>query len=172
MKNRNVAVSITACLLLILFTLFISGCATKLVEIDKSIPKLKLSEEQSKIVKPKMDAIREIYEKYNIEKEEFENDLKEMRENKENRGERDSLREKIQEFQNKRKISQSAIDVHIKDIKSVLKGDQLATFEKMKFPELEMPDIPMGPGGKGAGGRPPDGMGGGRGGGPRGGGMM
>jgi len=151
--------------------LLVSGCAAKLVDMDKSLPKLNLTEEQREVVQPKMEAIKEIVDEYNAEKEQIEEELSDMRGGMMGGGGREAgggggsgLREKLQEFRNKRETYLSAINVHIEDIKAVLDEDQLAAFERMKMPELEMPDMPMGRRGGRGGGR--GGMGG-RGGGGR-----
>jgi uncharacterized membrane protein YgcG len=165
-----------------------SGCVAKLIDLDKSLPKLNLTEEQREVVEPKMKAIKEIVDEYNAEKEQIEEQLSDMRGSmgggrggmmsggrggmgrggREAGGEGGSgPRGKLQEFRNKRETYLSAINVHIEDIKSVLNEDQLAVFEKMKMPELEMPEMPQRGGRGGMGG----GMGG-RGGGRRGGGMF
>jgi len=174
--------------------LLISACATKVIDIDKSIPRLNLSEEQAKIIEPKMSAIKEIVVSYDAEKEVLEEELSSMmgsrggmmgeggrggmgggrggmgggdRPTEGRDGAGGGLREKLQEFGKKRETYLSAINQHIADIKAVLNEDQLARFEKMKKPELEMLERPQRPGGSG-------GRGGmeGRGGGRRGGGMF
>jgi hypothetical protein len=177
---------------LLVSMLFISACAAKLVDIDKSLPKLNLSEEQSEVVRPKMIAIKGIVDQYNAEKEELE---EEMSSNMAGfrgggmgqgmgggmgrgmgrgrgggdrggpGGEFEEFRKRREEFLKKREAYLSAIETHIADIKAVLDEEQLATFEKMKLPELEMPEMP----GRG-GGMPGGGMGGG--GRPPGGGMF
>jgi len=144
--------------------LLMSGCAAKLIDLDKSLPKLKLAEEQEEVVRPKMEAIKGIVEEYNAEKEQIEEELSDMRGGMMGGGGGSGFREKLQEFRNKRETYLSAINVHIEDIKAVLDEDQLAAFERMKMPELEMPDMPMGRRGGRGGGR--GGMGG-RGGGGR-----
>ena len=164
--------------ILLVYTLLISACAAKLVDLDKSLPKLDLSEEQQEVVRPKMEAIKEIVDEYSAEKEQIEEELSSMRSSM-MRGGRDTssdsdktgggsnLRNMLTEFRKKREAYLSAISIHIEDIKAVLNEKQLAEFEKMKMPELEMPEMPQ-RGGRG-GGR--GGMGG-RGGGRRGGGMF
>ena len=164
--------------ILLVCTLLISACAAKLVDLDKSLPKLNLSEEQQEVVGPKMEAIKEIADEYSAEKEQIEEELNSMRSSM-MRGGRDTssdsdktgggsnLRNMLTEFRKKREAYVSAISIHIEDIKAVLNEEQLADFEKMKMPELEMPEMPQrGNRGGGRGGM------GGRGGGRRGGGMF
>jgi hypothetical protein len=168
--------------------LLMSGCAAKLIDLDKSLPKLNLTEEQREVVEPKMKAIKDMVDEYDAEKEQLEEELSDMRGSmgggrggmmsggrggmggggrEAGGGGGSGLREKLQEFRNKRETYLSAINVHIEDIKAVLDEEQLAAFERMKMPEMEMPEMPQRGGRGGMGG----GMGG-RGGGRRGGGMF
>lgn len=161
--------------------LLMSGCAAKLIDLEKSMPKLNLTEGQREVVEPKMEAIKEMVDEYNAEKEQIEEELSDMRGGmmggdkggmggggrEAGGGGGSGFREKLQEFRNKRETYLSAINVHIEDIKAVLDEEQLAAFEKMKMPELEMPEMRQRGGRGGMGG----GMGG-RGGGRRGGGMF
>ena len=175
-RNCDVMLGLRYSILLV-FVLFISACAAKLVDIDKSLPKLNLSKEQLEVVEPKMMAIREIVDEYNAEKEQFEEELNNMTGEGMGRGggggDRSGLREKLQAFRKKREAYLSAIRIHVADIKAVLSRKQLIAFEKMELPELEMPEMPggrrPGVGGRGGGGRPGGGRGGG---GRRGGGMF
>jgi hypothetical protein len=150
--------------------LLMSGCAAKLIDLDKSLPKLNLTEEQREVVEPKMKAIKDMVDEYDAEKEQLEEELSDMRGSmgggrEAGGGGGSGLREKLQEFRNKRETYLSAINVHIEDIKAVLDEEQLAAFERMKMPEMEMPEMPQRGGRGGMGG-------GGRGGGRRGGGMF
>jgi len=161
---------------LLAFILFMSACAAKLVDLDKSLPKMGLTEEQREVVEPKMKAIKDMVDEYDAEKEQLEEELSDMRGGMTGGGRGGTmggggsgLREKLQEFRSMRETYLSAINTHIEDIKAVLNEDQLAAFEKMKMPELEMPEMPMRRSGGRGGGR--GGMGG-RGGGRRGGGMF
>jgi hypothetical protein len=154
--------------------LAVSGCSVKLIDIDKSMPRLDLSEEQSKVVQPKMMAIREIAEKYELEKEELEEEINSARAGSKGSdtggADRSELRGRFQEFRKRREAYLSAIKIHVADIRAVLSKEQVGRFEKMKLPELEMPEMRGGRrpsmGGRGGGGR------GGRGGGGRGGGKF
>jgi hypothetical protein len=183
MRRNCDAMFALRCSIILAFLLAVSGCSVKLIDIDRSVPRLNLSEKQSKVVQPKMMAIKEIAEKYELEKEELEEDLNSLRDEGMTRvrggddSDRSELRGKFQEFRNKREeflkrreAYLSAIKIHVADIKAVLNRKQIIAFEKMKLPELEMPEMPggrrSGMGDRG-GGRP-----GGRGGGPRGGGMF
>jgi len=172
-KTRNVTLR---CFALLASTFLISACSVKLIDIDRSMPRLNLSEEQSKVVQPKMMAIKEIAEKYELEKEELEEGLNSMggegmargrggddSDRSELQGKFQELRRKREEFLKRREAYLSAIKIHVADIKAVLNKEQLIAFEKMKLPELEMPETP--------GRRRPD-MGGPRGGGGRRGGGM
>ena len=167
--------------IVLVFLLAVSACSAKLIDIDRSMPRLNLSEEQSKVVRPKMMAIKEIAENYELEKEKLAEEINSARAG--SRGsdtggaDRDELRGRFQEFRKKREeflkrreAYLSAIKIHVADIRAVLNKEQVITFEKMKLPELEMPEMPGGrrPGmsGRGGGGR------GGRGGGGRGGGKF
>ena len=145
---------------LLLTVLFISACATKVIDVDKSMPKLELSEEQAEVVEPKMASIKELVDTYNMQKEALEEEFGGMmvggkggmgggREPGGENRDRGGLREKFQEFRKKREMYLSAINQHIADIKAVLNEEQLATFEKMKQPKLEMPEMPGGRGGGG-----------------------
>ena len=177
MKRNCGAILVLRYSVLVALALFLSACATKVIDIDKSIPKLELSEEQAEVVEPKMASIKEIVDIYSAKKEVVEEELGGMggsgmkggggRGRGGSSGMRGELRERMQEFRNQRETYLSAINTHIADIKAVLNEEQLATFEKMKQPKLEMPEMP---GGRGGGG----GMGGGKGGGGgrRGGGMF
>ena len=170
-KDRSVALVMRYSIILVL-ALFISACSAKLIDIDKSLPRLNLSEEQLEVVKPKMEAIRDITDMYSEKKEIFEEELSDMvggmKGGGSDSGNRAELREKMKEFRKQREIYVSAIETHVAEIKTVLNAEQLAVFEKMKLPELEMPEMP---GGRGQGRR---GGGGGKGGGGgrRGGGMF
>jgi hypothetical protein len=160
--------------ILLTIALSISACAVKFVDIDKSLPKLRLSEEQRKVVEPKMKAIKELSEKYDAEKKEFEEETnKSMGEAKnidrsqmdrsQMQGKSQEMRTKREEFLKKRKTYLSAIKTHVAEIKAILNEKQIAIFEKMKMPELEMPEMstrrPGGPGGgRGPGGGPGGGM--------------
>ena len=172
---------VPACLIFLSFALLIPACATKLVDVDRSVPKLGLSQEQSEVVVPRVEAIRNIAEEYAAKKEEFEQELEEMRseggmgggggmrEGGRMRGGEmgeeggrpgGGFRDRFTDFRKQREAYLSAIDTHVAEIKAVLNDEQLAAFSKMKMPELEMPEMPGrgGPGGRGPGG--------GRGGGP------
>jgi hypothetical protein len=162
--------------------LLMSGCAAKLVDLDKSLPKLNLTEDQREVIEPKMKAIKDMVDEYDAEKEQLEEELSDMRGDMmgggrggmggggREPGARSGFREKLQEFRNMRETYLSAINTHIEDIKAVLEEDQLAAFEKMKMPQLEMPEMPMRRSGGRGGGR--GGVGGKGGGGRRGGGMF
>ncbi len=187
-KNLGIVLGYFALLASILL---MSGCAAKLIDLEKSMPKLNLTEEQREVVEPKMEAIKGMVDEYNAEKEQIEEELSDMGVSmgggrggmmgggkggmggggrEAGGGGGSAFREKLQEFRNKRETYLSAINVHIEDIKAVLDEDQLAAFEKMKMPELEMPEMPMGRrGGRGGGRSGIDGKGGGR---RRGGGMF
>ena len=161
---------------LLVLALFASACATKVIEIDKSVPKLGLSREQSEVVEPKMMAIKEIADTYDSEKEEFDeemsNSMDEVRsgggDRSQRRGKFQELRKKRGDFLKKRESYLSAIKIHVADIKAVLNEEQLARFGKMKLPELEEPETPGGGQRRGTGGRG-EGTGGRGGGGRRGG---
>lgn len=172
--------------ILLVFALFISACATKLIDIEKSVPGLNLSKEQMEVVEPKMIAIRDMVEMYNEDKEQLEEELSGMMgsgmggdkseggDRSRGRGRRgggSGFREKFEALRKKREAYLSAINIHVTEIKAVLNEEQLIAFEKMKMPELEMPETPGGGRRGGTGGRRGGGMGGGRGGG-RGGGMF
>ena len=162
--------------ILLVFVLAVSSCAAKLIDIDECLPKLYLSEEQQEVVRPKMEAIKQIADEYDADKERFGESAESTKGGAGNggRGNRGQMRERLQEFRKKREAYVSAIDVHVADIKAVLDEEQLVAFEKMELPELEMPEIQGGrrggmgggPGGRGGGAR--KGGGGGR----RGGGMF
>jgi hypothetical protein len=173
MKKNCGAMLILRYSVLLALVLYISACATKVIDISKSIPRLDLSEEQGEVVEPKMAAIKEIVDTYNAEKEALEEEFSSMMGGGRGGmmggdrrgmggGGRSGLREKIQEFGEKREAYLSAINQHIADIKAVLNEEQLAKFEKMKLPELEMPERPQrgGRGGMigGGGGRRGGGM--------------
>ncbi len=167
--------------IMVILVLFISACAAKLVDIDKSLPRLNLSEEQIEVVKPKMEAIRNMVDSYNEKKEQFEEEMAGMMSGdrgSEDRSERQArmqeFREKREELSKTRETYLSAINIHITEIKAVLNEDQLVTFEKMKVPELEMPETPAGrrSGGGSRGGGTGKGGGMDRGGGRRGGSMF
>ena len=170
-KNLGIVLGYFALLASILL---MSGCAAKLIDLDKSIPTLNLTEEQREVIEPKMKAIKDMVDEYNAEKEQLEEELSDMRGGMMGGGREpggrggSGFREKLQEFRNKRETYLSAINVYIEDIKAVLNEEQLAAFEKMKMPELEMPEMPQ-PGGRGG---MRGGMGGRGGGGRRGGGMF
>jgi len=165
-KDRSVALMIRYSIILIL-ALFISACSAKLIDIDKSLPRLNLSQEQLEVVKPKMEAVRDITDIYNAKKEVFEEEFSNMRGsgmkgNATNSGKRAEFREKMKEFRKQRETYLSAIETRVAEIKTVLDEEQLAVFEKMKLPELDMPEMPGergqgmrrgGGGGKGGGGR-------------------
>jgi peptidoglycan hydrolase CwlO-like protein len=161
--------------------LFISACSsTKLIEIDKTSNFLNLSEEQLKVVQPKIETIKIIVDKYNTEKEKLETELNQSRSSRmggggfggpppggSGRGQsgfREEIRQKIQALREKQSKSQGQIDALVADIKAVLNKEQLEKFEKIKLPKLEMPEF--GGGQQRGGGR----MGGGGGGRPGGGG--
>ena len=156
--------------------LFISACgSTKLMDIDKTSTFLNLSDEQLKVVQPKINTIKIIVDEYNDEKEELESELQEMRSSRKggggfggppsggSRGNRGAAQggpqQKIQALREKQSKSQGQIDALVADIKDVLNEDQLEKFEKIKLPKLEIPEF--GGGQRRGGGR----MGGGRGGG-------
>jgi len=135
---------------LLIPTLFISACSVKLVHVSESLPKLNLSKEQQTIVKPEMMLIKEIADKYEIEKKQFEKKSDSMRSELKNRGttgsNRKELRQSFQQIQESRKefmarrdVYLSSIKIHIANIKAILNKDQLNTFEKMKMPELKAP---------------------------------
>ncbi len=185
-RNRDVMLRLGYSTLLV-FALFISACATKLIDIEKSVPGLNLSKEQMEVVEPKMIAIRDMVEMYNEDKEQLEEELSSMmgsgmgggkgggmgRDRGEGRSEGGSgFREKFAALRKKREAYLSAINIHVADIEAVLNEEQLVAFEKMKMPELEMPETPGGGRRGGTGGRRGGGMGGGGRGGGRGGGMF
>ena len=162
-KDRSVQ-SVMRYSIVLILALFISSCSAKLIDIDKSLPRLNLSAEQLEVVKPKMEAVRDITDIYNEKKEIFEEELSNMRGsgmrgNGPDSGNREGFREKMKEFRKQRETYLSAIETRVAEIKTVLNEEQLAVFEKMKLPELEMPEMP---GGRGQGRR---GGGGGKGGG-------
>ena len=166
--------------ILLVFALFISACATKLIDIEKSVPGLNLSKEQMEIVEPKMMAIRDMVETYNEDKEELEEELSSMmgsgrgggRGEGGSKGEGGSgFRERFENLRRKREAYLSAINIHVTEIKAILNVEQLIVFEKMAMPELEMPETP-GRGRRGDMGARRGGMGGGGRGGGRGGGMF
>ena len=130
----------------------ISACAAKLIDLDKSLPMLNLSEEQGETIKPKMEAIKEIADKYDTEKEEISSSLEEARSGGD-RSQFQELRGKREDFLRRREAYLSAIRIHVADIKAALNQEQLAAFEEMEIPELEMPDTPMGRSGGRGGGR-------------------
>jgi peptidoglycan hydrolase CwlO-like protein len=162
--------------------LFISACSsTKLIEIDKTSNFLNLSEEQLKVVQPKIETIKIIVDKYNAEKEKLDTELQKLRGSRMGGGgfggpppggsgggqggpRREEVRQKIQALREKQSKSQTQIDALVADIKDVLNKEQLEKFEKIKLPKLEMPEF--GGGQQRGGGR----MGGGGRGGPGGGG--
>lgn len=135
--------------------LFISACAAKLIDVDKSASRLNLSEEQLEVVKPKLESIRELADTYDEKKELFEEEINSMKGSGRDSGKRGEFREKFQEFRKQRETYLSAINIHVADIKAVLDKEQLAVFEKMDLPELEMPETPggqrRGMGGRGGG---------------------
>ena len=151
--------------ILLVFVLLLSSCAAKLIDIDESLPKLNLSEEQQEVVGPKMEAIKQIADEYEADKERFEEEFGGMRGGAGDRGggDRSQMREELQDFRKKREAYVSAINIHVTDIKAVLDEEQLVAFERMELPDLEMPEMQRGQGG-GMGGR---GGGGGKGGGGR-----
>ncbi len=176
-RNRDVMLRLGYSILLV-FALFISACATKLIDIERSVPGLNLSKEQMEVVEPKMRAIRDMVEMYNEDKEQLEEELSSMMGSGmgggKGRGRSEGgsgFREKFEALRKKREAYLSAINIHVTEIKAVLNEEQLVTFEKMKMPELETPETPGGRRRGGTGGRRGGGMGGGRGGG-RGGGMF
>jgi len=153
--------------ILLAIALSISACAVKFVDIDKSIPKLRLSEEQRKVVEPKMKAIKELSEKYDTEKKEFEEETnKSMGEGRnvdrsqmdrsQMQGNFQEMHAKREELLKNRETYLSAIKIHVTEIKAILNEKQLAIFEKMEMPKLEMPKMstkrPGGPGGGSRGG--------------------
>ena len=164
--------------ILLVLLLFISACGTKLVDIDKSVPMLDLSEEQLEVVKPKMIAIRNIVDTYTAKKEQLEaelnnrigSDTSEVSDDERRSNRRETFevfRKQYETFRKQREAYLSAVTIHINEIKAVLDEEQLAIFEKMKMPELEMPEMPnrggrgerSGRGGmKGGGGRRGGGM--------------
>ena len=150
------------CLILLFIVLLIPACATKLIDVDKSISRLGLSQEQSEVVVPRVESIKNIAEEYDAKLEELEQGLEEMRGGGGMRegGGRPSggPRGEFADFRKQREVYLSAINTHIAEIKAVLNEEQLAAFSKMKMPELAMPEMP-GRGGRGGGGR--GGMGGG-----------
>jgi len=161
--------------------LFISACgSTKLIDIDKTSTFLNLSDEQLKIVQPKIETIKIIVEKYNAEKEDLESELQEMRSSRMSgmgrggfggppsggsRGNRGAAQggaqQKIQALREEQTKSQGQIDTLVADIKDVLDEKQLEKFQKIRLPKLELPAF--GGGQRRGSGR----MGGGRGGGRR-----
>ena len=138
------------------------------MDVDESVLMLNLSEEQLEVVKPKLEAIRDIADTYDQKKEQLEEEISSMMGSGGGRdsGSRGELRSKFQEFRKQREIYCSAINAHADDIKAVLDEEQLATFEKIDLPELEMPERSRGrrrgAGGKGDGTGRRGGMGGGR----------
>ena len=163
MRRNFDAAIVIRCSILLILALFVSACATKIIEIDRSVPKLDLSREQASAVEPKMMAIKEIADTYDTEKEEFEEEISSSMEGARSgdrsqlRGKFQELRKKREDFLKKRESYLSAIQIHVADIKAVLDEEQLARFEKMKLPELEKPETPGGGqrrrmGGRGGGG--------------------
>jgi hypothetical protein len=166
------------CYVLLILVLFIPACAVKLVDINESILKLNLSKEQRTVVEPKMMAIKVIADKYEDEKKQFEEKVKNAMEGfksrettsnsdrSDNRSERQQafqgIRAEQEEFFKRREAYISAIKIHESDIKAVLNEKQLATFEKMKLPELKAPELPEAGRQPEGGGRRGRGSGGGR----------
>jgi len=150
------------------------------MDIDKTSTFLNLSEEQLKVVQPKIETIKIIVEEYNAEKKDLESELQEMRNSRMggggfgapssggSRGNRGAAQggpqQKIQALCEEQSKSQGQIDTLVADIKDVLDEKQLEKFDKIKLPKLELPAF--GGGQRRGGGR----MGGGKGGGGRGGG--
>jgi len=144
------------------------------MDIDKTSTFLNLSDEQLKVVQPKINTIKIIVDEYNDEKEELESELQEMRSSRKGgggfggppsgsfRGNRGAAQggpqQKIQALREKQSKSQGQIDTLVADIKDVLNEKQLERFEKIKLPKLELPAF--GGGQRRGGGR----LGGGKGG--------
>ena len=136
--------------------LFISACGSaKLIELDKTSNFLNLSDEQLKVVEPKINTIKIIVDNYNAEKEKLDTELQKLRSGRMGRGgfggrggpgggqgsPREGVRQKIQALREKQSKSQTQIDALVADIKAVLDGKQLKKFEKIKLPKLELPEF-------------------------------
>jgi vacuolar-type H+-ATPase subunit I/STV1 len=141
---------------LLVLTLFISSCAVSLIDTSKSLLKLNLSKEQREVVEPKMMSIKVIVDKYELEKNDFDESVnntidKIMRKGLAS-GDSDDRAELIQmiqqilterdELRSKREEYLSSIKTYLDEIKAVLNEDQLAIFKKMELPELEPLKIP------------------------------
>ena len=172
MKRRYGAMAVLGRSALLILLVFISACGGKLINVDESVSRLNLSEEQLKIIKPKLEAVKEISGVYDQKKEAFQEEINDMTGGDSGRERHSELRAKFQEFRKQREIYLSAINAHVAGIKDALNEEQLAVFEKLDLPKLEMPEMPGGQrrGGGRGGGR--GGKGGGMGGGRRGGGMF
>jgi len=170
MIGKHTAIFIVRSYILLSIMLLMSACgSTKLIEIDKTANFLNLSEEQLKVVQPKINTIKIIVDNYNAEKEKLESELQELRSSRMGGGFggrggpgggqgglQEELQQKIQSLREKQSKSQTQIDALVADIKNVLDEEQLEKFEKIKLPKLELPEF--GGGQRRGGGR----MGGGR----------
>ena len=154
-RKQIVAFIIRSCVLFSV-VLLISACAsTKLIEIDKTSHFLKLSEEQLKVVQPKIETIKDIVDNYNADKESLETEVNQLRRSRmggggysgsggsggDQSGSREEIRQKIQALREEQSKSQRQINVLVAEIKAVLREEQLEKFEKIELPKLEMPDF-------------------------------
>jgi hypothetical protein len=147
---------------LLVLALFISSCAVSLIDTNKSLQKLNLSKEQRAVVEPKMMSIKVIVDKYELEKNDFDENVnntidKIMRKglisseglflgNNDDRAELIQMAKQIlterDELRSKREEYLSSIKTYLNEIKAVLNEDQLAIFKKMELPKLEPLKIP------------------------------
>ncbi len=134
---------------------FLAGCgATKLIDIPKSSSELQLTDEQKKIIQPKLKLIRDIVDDYNFEKQQLEGDLREYRaiesdrqfyrydgglSTAQRRRNLNQIRTKVRKFLSQRSTFQKEIEKLLREIYAELTDEQRVAFNTLKMPELEIP---------------------------------
>jgi outer membrane murein-binding lipoprotein Lpp len=156
MTGKHIVAFIMRSYVLFNVVLLISACAsTKLIEIDKMSNFLNLSEEQLKVIQPKVESIKSIVDNYNADKESLETEVNQLRRSRmggggyggsggsggDQSGSREEIQQKIQRLREEASKSQGQVDALVADIRAVLSEEQAEKFEKIELPKLEMPEF-------------------------------
>jgi len=155
-KMTQATLFLKALLPFLIMLLSACGRGVKLLDLPESTVALNLSEEQRKIIQPKISHLQDIVEGYKFERDEVEANYRRYRSQMrlsrvsryEGRGlsngmgrERNNMRTKLRRFAMQRRAYAKEISQLIDEIKANLTADQLVVFAEIKQPALELPDV-------------------------------
>ncbi|MCY4401031.1 MAG: hypothetical protein OXD54_00470 [Candidatus Poribacteria bacterium] len=131
------------------------GCGgIKLIDIRKSSSELHLTNQQKKVIHPKLEHIRDIVDDYDFEKKQMESDLRKYRalasdrnlyrydggySTAQRRRNFTQIRTKVRKFLSQRNILLKEIEKLLLEIHTELTVEQRVVFTELKMPELEIP---------------------------------